>query len=99
MKIKVHSIHFDADQKLLDFIHERVDKLTTFYQDILAGEVFLRLEKSKDTSNKVVHIRLDIPGNNLFVKEQRKTFEEAMDLASEAIKQQIKKHKDKLRGV
>ena len=99
MRIKIHSIHFDADEKLLDFIQERVDKLTHFYQDIIAGEVFLRLEKSKDTSNKVVHIKLDIPGNNLFVKEQRQTFEEAMDLASEALYQQIKKHKEKLRGV
>ena len=97
MKIKVHSIHFDADEKLLAFIQERIDKLTHFYQDILSGEVFLRLEKSKDTSNKVVHIKLDMPGNNLFVKEQRKTFEEAMDLASEAMRQQIKRHKEKLR--
>ena len=31
MKLQVHSIHFDADQKLIDFIQKKVDKLETFY--------------------------------------------------------------------
>ena len=35
MKLKVQSIHFDADQKLVDFIQEKVDKLLTFYDEII----------------------------------------------------------------
>jgi len=31
MKLQVQSIHFDADQKLIDFIQKKIDKLETFY--------------------------------------------------------------------
>jgi putative sigma-54 modulation protein len=98
MKLKVKSVHFDADQKLLTFIQEKVDKLEHFYEDILTGEVSLRVENSQDAENKYVQIRLNVPGNDLVAKEQCKTFEEATDLAVEALKKQILKHKDKIRS-
>ena len=45
MKLDIQSIHFDADEKLLDFIQKKCDKLETFFDRITDGEVFLRLEK------------------------------------------------------
>ena len=97
MRIKVQSIHFNADQKLLDFVQERVDKLVHFYDEITHGEVFLRLEKSTITENKITEIKLNTPGKILFAKEQCKTFEEATDLTVEALRKQIVKHKEKSR--
>jgi len=96
MDIKIHSIRFDADVKLLNFIKGKVDKLVLFYDDIIGAEVFLRLDNSQDLENKVVEIRLTIPGNELFAKRQTKTFEESTDLAVEALRRQIRKHKTKL---
>jgi putative sigma-54 modulation protein len=100
MKIQVHSIHFDADQKLLDFIQKKVDKLETFYDRIQGGEVFLRLEKgdSSKVKNKVVEVKLNVPGSSVFVKEEDASFEAATDQAMEALKIQLKKHKDKVAG-
>lgn len=95
MRLKIHSIHFDADQKLIDFIQEKVDKLENFYADIIEGEVFLRLDKAENNENKIAEIRLDIPGNSLFAKRQCKSFEEATDTAVEALRRQVKKHKEK----
>ena len=37
MNIKIHSIHFDADQKLEDFITSKVSKLSQFYESILSS--------------------------------------------------------------
>jgi putative sigma-54 modulation protein len=98
MKLKVKSVHFDADQKLLSFIQEKVDKLEHFYENIMTGEVSLRVENSSDDENKYVQIRLNVPGNDLVAKEQCKTFEEATDLAVEALRKQILKHKEKVRS-
>ncbi len=95
MRLKIHSIHFDADQKLIDFIQEKVDKLENIYADIIEGEVFLRLDKAENNENKIAEIRLDIPGNSLFAKRQCKSFEEATDSAVEALRRQVKKHKEK----
>lgn len=99
MRIKVQSIHFDADQKLLGFIQEKVDKLIHFYEDIIDGEVFLRLDKSSNAENKVTEIKLNTPGKVMFAKERCRTFEEATDTAIEALRKQITKHKEKKRGM
>jgi putative sigma-54 modulation protein len=97
MKLQMHSVHFDADQKLLNFIQKKADKLETFYDRIIGGEVFLRLEKGEHSrENKVVEIKLNIPGTTLFAKEQSTSFEAAADEAVESLRRQIKKHKEKL---
>jgi putative sigma-54 modulation protein len=98
MDIKIHSVRFDADIKLIEFIKSKVGKLILFNEDIIAAEVFLRLENSQDMENKITEIKLDIPGKSLFAKKQGKSFEEATDLAVDALRKQVKKKKDKLRN-
>ncbi|HEY0245396.1 MAG TPA: ribosome-associated translation inhibitor RaiA [Mucilaginibacter sp.] len=93
MKITVQSIHFNADKGLLEFIQKKVDKLDTFYDNIINGEVYLRLEKVEDEANKITEIKIMLPGNQIFAKEQCKSFEEATDLAVESLRKQIDKHK------
>lgn len=95
MKLQIHSIHFDADQKLVDFIQKRADKLETFYDRIIDGEVFLRLDNSDSKNNKLIEVKINIPGNQLFAKEQSKSFEAATDEAMEAMRRQLKKVKEK----
>ena len=81
------------------FVQDKVKKLSKFYDEILAAEVFLKLENTQDTDNKIVEIKIEIPGNNLFSRKQSKTFEESTDLAIDALKLQLIKHKEKMRGV
>ncbi|WP_026998296.1 ribosome hibernation-promoting factor, HPF/YfiA family [Eisenibacter elegans] len=96
MKLQIHSVHFDADQKLLDFIQRKSSKLETFYDRIIDGEVFLRIDKGEHSrENKLVEIKLNIPGATLFAKQQDISFEAATDEAVESLRRQIKKHKEK----
>lgn len=99
MTVKIQSVHFDADKKLVEFIQGRVDKLTQFYDGIIASDVILRIDKSSTTDNKVAEIKIHVAGNDLFVKKQCKSFEEAVDNSVEALKIQVKKYKEKIRGV
>ncbi len=96
MKLQMHSIHFDADNKLVDFIQKKADKLETFFDRIIDGEVFLRIEKNESNENKVIEIKLNIPGNQLFAKQNSSSFEAATDEAVESLRRQLKKHKEKL---
>jgi len=98
MKLQIQSIHFDADVKLIDFIQKKLDKLETFYDRIIGGEVFLKLEKNEEKANKIVQIKLNVPGNDLLVKEQAASFEEAVDLAYENLKRQLQKNKEKMQA-
>lgn len=96
MKLQMHSIHFDADQKLINFIQKKTDKLETFYDHIVDGEVYMRIAKGDNRrENKLIEIKLNIPGSTLFAREQAISFESATDLVVEALKVQIKKHKEK----
>jgi putative sigma-54 modulation protein len=99
MQVKIQSIHFNADRKLLDFIQERVDKLDHYYDGIMGGEVFLRLEKSKDTQNKIAEIKLQTRTGELFAKRQCKSFEEAVSESADALRNQVKKHKEKVKNL
>ncbi|MDY6801588.1 MAG: ribosome-associated translation inhibitor RaiA [Bacteroidota bacterium] len=98
MDINIHSIHFDADKKLINFIENKVNKLIQYYDNIIGAEVFLRLENDQSTENKVAEIRLDIPGSDIFAKKRTKSFEESIDNVIEALRKQITKHKEKQRG-
>lgn len=96
MKVQLQSVHFDADRKLVDFIQNKLDKLEKFFDRIVDAEVILKLEKSGDRENKIVEVKLNIPGNQLFAKENDKSFEAAADSAVEAVRRQLKKHKEKM---
>ena len=98
MNIKVNSVHFDADQKLIDHVHKKVNKLGQFFDGIIGSEIFLRLENVQDDENKIAEVKLLIPGNDLFVKKQAKSFEEAVNKAVETLNRQVTKYKEKLKG-
>lgn len=97
MNITVQSIKFDADQKLVDFIKKRTGKLEQYLDNIIEGICYLRLENVEDEANKLVELKLNIPGSQLFAKAQAKSFEEATDVAVESLRRQINKYKTKNR--
>ena len=99
MNIRVNAVRFDADTKLVTFIEKKVSKLARYFDDIINAEVFLKVGNTPNLENKIVEIKLDIPGSDLFAQKQTKSFEESTDIAVDALKQQILKHKEKLRGL
>lgn len=98
MNINIESLDFKADKKLLDFIEKKVNKLTKFYDGIVSADVKLRLEKEENKENKVAEVKLKVPQSDLFAKRNSTTFEEAVDNVTEALRKQLKKHKEKLAG-
>jgi len=98
MNVKINSVHFKADKKLEAFINEKLEKLQTFFEGVIAGEVILKMDNSETRENKIAEVRLLIKGYDLFAKKESATFEGAIDLASDALRKQLVKHKEKVRG-
>lgn len=92
----MNSVNFTPDKKLVSFVNDKVKKLQLFYDNITAGEVFLKLDKDQEKENKQAIIKILLPGKELLAKKQCKTFEEATDLACEALSKQVQKHKGKI---
>ena len=95
MNIKIETVHFDADKKLIDFIEKKVNKVARKSSNIIRADITLKLDKSETKENKITEIRLEVPGEDLFAKKQAKTFEEGVDNALSALEKQIERYKNK----
>jgi len=98
MNITFNSVHFKADQKLEIFISEKLEKLQKLHDGIIGFDVILKLENTEKPENKTVEIRAKIRGNDAIAQKCAKTFEEAADEVIDALKKQLLKAKDKVRG-
>lgn len=99
MEIRIKSIHFDATEKLQEFINKKVEKLQKSYEDIQKVEVQLKVEKPAAALNKTTSLTVTAPGNTLFVDKTCDTFEEGVDLCLDAMKVQLTKFKEKQRDL
>lgn len=95
MKVYVHPVDFTVDQKLVDFIQKKMDKLDHFYDKIIEADVHLKLENTSAKENKIVEIKVHVPGESLVVKKQFKTFEEGIDSSITPLERMLLKHKEK----
>ena len=97
MNLNTQAVHFTADQKLLDYIDSKLGKLNTYYDRILETKVFLKLENSGQVRDKIVEVKLALPGNTMVVTESNKTFEAAVDKAYSTLKRQLIRFKERQR--
>lgn len=95
MKLRMQSVGFDADQKLQDFINEKFEKLEQYYDRIIDSQVFLKLENTGQVKDKIVELKVIVPGDTLFVSESSKTFETATDRVVDNMTRQLIRHKSK----
>lgn len=93
----MQSVNFHADQKLIDFIQLRLDKLENYYDKIIFADVYLKVQKTSEKENKVTEILLSIPGGDLMVKKTCKKFEVCVDECINSLQRQILKKKEKIK--
>lgn len=97
MKVNTQSVNFNADEKLIDFVQKRLDKLDLFYDKVISSEVFLKVENTSAKENKIVEIKVLVPKDKFLVKKQCKSFEEAVDSACSSLERKLVKKKKKPR--
>ena len=95
MKVMINSVHFKADQKLEDFITQKVEKLCAKYSEVISAEATLKLDNTDTPENKIADIRLILRGDDLYASKQSKSFEESVDACIDALKKQLEKYKGK----
>jgi len=69
MNVNIQTVHFDADDKLVDYVSRKLNKLSTFHDRILKVDVFLKLDNVVHTiKDKIAEIRVHVPRHDFFVK-------------------------------
>lgn len=95
MDIIIQSLGFKAGAGLEEYIHEKLGKLTPD-DHIVRANVTLFLGPDKATPNTYCEIRLEVPGNDLFVKESSAEFEQSVNEAINKLQGVLRKSKEKL---
>ena len=98
MKVNVQSVNFNVDKDLVEFIEKKVNSLGKYYDRIVDSDVYLKVQKTSEKENKLVEIKMNVPGNDFVVKKQCKTFEEGTMLVVDSMKRQLTKKKEKIRA-
>lgn len=97
MRVNTEAVQFKADQKLIQFIEKKMAKMEQFFDRIIEVNVVLKLENSGQIKDKIAEIKLSVPGKLLFAKERCKTFEASVAGAIDSLKQQLLRHKSKVK--
>lgn len=93
MEIRIQSLKFDADQKLIDYVEKKVSKIEKFDDNITSAEVVLSLMEKPD--NKSVKLQVTVPSETLVAERTAKTFEEAVTEAVDVMKERLVRNKEK----
>ena len=97
MKVQVQAVNFNIDRKLVELIEEKTNTLTRFYDNIIGAEVFLKVQKTSERENKILELKVAIPGKDKLVKKTSNTFEDALLQAVSSMKNSLKRLKEKQR--
>ncbi|MCI9172417.1 ribosome-associated translation inhibitor RaiA [uncultured Duncaniella sp.] len=96
MDINIKAIHFDISEKLTAFINKKVERIVRRFPVVSAVDVSLKVVKPETALNKQAIVRLTVPQLDEFVADKTAdTFEEAIDVALDAIEKQLEKAKNK----
>ncbi len=96
MDVKIQTVHFSGDEKLIELVRRKVEKLNTYHDKITKVHVFLKLDNIVHAlKDKIVEVRVHVPKHDFFVKASSKSFEESFDNAFESIVNQLKRQKQK----
>ncbi|MDB5223732.1 MAG: hypothetical protein JWN83_2399 [Chitinophagaceae bacterium] len=95
MDIIIQSLGFKTSDHLEDFIREKLDKVVLESDKAIRGNVTLYAGSASNPNNNVCEIRIEVPGNDHFVKKSSDMFEKAITECIEALQQIIRKTRDK----
>lgn len=94
MEARIQAIHFEATDKLIEFINKKIDKLVRRFGAITQADVTLKVVKPETAMNKEALVRLTSAGAELVATKVADTFEEAIDLALAALEPKLEKNKE-----
>ena len=82
-------------EKLETFTNKKLEKLARRFDNIAEMDVTYKLVKPETAMNKEAGVKVSVPNNaDLFASKTADTFEEALDLALDAIERQLEKIKN-----
>ena len=93
MEIKIKSLKFDADQKLVEYAEKKISRLEKFFEN--TGDAELTLSVLHEPENKNVKLQIHVPGEEMIIERNADRFEEAVTACVDAMKEKLTRAKEK----
>lgn len=95
MEVNIKAIHFDAAERLTEFVNKKAERLARRFPTISTLDATLKVVKPETAMNKDVTVKVLIPQSpEIVANKVADSFEEAFDKAIEAIEHQLEKQKN-----
>jgi putative sigma-54 modulation protein len=91
MRISIEANQIEITDEIDAQIRAKVARLERYFDKIIDAIVFLHTHPK----HKEIEIKLNVPNDTLFVKDQGESWTEALDIAYDHMKRQIEKYKGK----
>tara|TARA_B100000780_G_scaffold94971_1_gene66172 strand:- start:678 stop:977 length:300 start_codon:yes stop_codon:yes gene_type:complete len=99
MKYIFQSINFNSEDKLINLVKKRTNKLKLFFNKINSVQVYAKLKNNNTSLNKEVELMISLPGENLIARKTSYSFESSLKLVLSKIFRMLKKRKYKLKNI
>lgn len=93
MEIQLTAKHLKVTPAIRDYVQQKLDKAEKYFDHIVWGQAFLSVEKRAHNAEFVIHA----PGQTFRALATAADLYSAVDLASDKIDTQLKKHKERLK--
>ena len=94
MEIQLTAKHFNITPALREYVQQKMGKTQKYFDHIVWGQAFLFVEKRSHKAEMIVHA----PGQTFRALATAADLYSAIDLASDKIDAQLKKHKERLKS-
>ncbi|QJA06938.1 ribosome-associated translation inhibitor RaiA [Thermosulfurimonas marina] len=95
MEIKVTFRHLDSSEGLKEYVRKKIGRLEKYFEGPVEAHVILKAEKFRNEAEVI--LRGD--GLDITAREETGDMYEAIDLVSDVLEKQIKKLRDKRKGI
>jgi putative sigma-54 modulation protein len=95
MVVEVRAIQFKASDRLVAFAHQRLERIDQVYRRAVHATVHFKVDNNHLAENKIAEVTLHIPGEDLVVHKEAKTFEKALIMAVDRLRRLAREAKAK----
>lgn len=93
MTINIQYVHMATSEAMDDYVTEKLEKLVSKFDFIIAAEVHFTVEHNDKNKGKICKMELSLPGPRIFATSDESNYEDAVKQTIKDLEKQLKKRK------
>ncbi|RIJ34444.1 ribosome hibernation-promoting factor, HPF/YfiA family [Pontibacter oryzae] len=91
IKLDIQAVDIDISDSIQQSVRDTINKIRRHMKKIDSVDVYFKEEASHATNQKSVHMRVGIPGNDVFAQDEGDNWYELLKNVEEKLKRQLEK--------